>query len=188
MNYKIKEKIQLYSGLAVIVISAITLFIYYSTEDEIVPYQWFWESVLFFTMTLPFIIFKLSDSKNFKKTNNDFDKKNNQKKVKTKRIRVDLSKCKIESNASYFRNESNNLESTSRWEGVYPSKNIITNTKVTECVLVFDLVKDGENVRFKSETIIKDEVTLSFLLEKKKVIDLYIQPNGKYFFDLDFLD
>jgi hypothetical protein len=185
MNYKIKEKIQLFTGLAVIVISAITLFVFYSNEDEIVPYQWFWESVLFFTMTLPFIIFKLSDKKSFKKADND--NKNNKPK-KTKRIRVDLSKCKIESNASYFRNESNNQESTSRWEGAYPSKNIITNTKVTECVLVIDLEKNGENVRFTSETIFKDEVTLSFLLEQKKMIDLYIQPNGNYFFDLDFLD
>ena len=45
----------------------------------------------------------------------------------------------------------------------------------------------GELVRFESEVIFKDEITLSFLLEKKKVVDLYIKPNREYFFDLDFL-
>jgi len=188
MNYKVKENILMFVGVAVMVLGSITLYILLTSEDELVPYQWFWESVIFFIILAPFIIALLVDKRDFKDAGKEYKIRRSKQKSKTKRIRVDLSKCKLEYDSSYERVESNNTANiANHWEGLKASKNVVKNIQKSECTLVFEMDWKGNPVRFESETIFKDEITLRFLLEQKKEIDLYIKPNGRYFFDLDFL-
>ena len=189
MNYKVKENIIIFLSVAVMIIGSITLYILINSKQDLIPNQWFWEVALLGIILSPFIIGRFVDKRNFKSADKDFTKRVKKQKSKSKKILVDLSKCKLECNSSYERVESNNpAEISNHWEGLKPSKNVITNVKKSECVLVFEMDWKGELVRFESDIILKDEITLSFLLEKQKTIDLYIKPNGEYFFDLDFLE
>jgi len=189
MNHKVKENIIMFISVAVMIIGSITLYILINAKEEIIPNQWFWELVIFGIILSPFIIGRFVDKKNFKSADKEFTKRVKKQKSKSKKIRVDLSKCKLECYSSYERVESNNPEEISnQWEGLKPSKNVITNVKKSECVLVYEMDWKGELVRFESEVIFKDEITLSFLLEKQKTIDLYIKSTGEYFFDLGFLE
>ena len=188
MNYKVKEILLMFAAVVVMVIGSITLYILLASEEELIPFQWFWESVIFFIILSPFIIGHLVDKRNFKDANKEYEIKGERQKSKSRKIRVDLSKGEVECNSSNERVESNKPENIhSTWEGVYPSKNTVTNIQKSECILVFEMDWKGKPFRFESYMIFKDEITLSFLLEQQKVIDLYIKPNGEYFFDLDFL-
>ena len=189
MNYKVKENIIMFISVAVMIIGSIILYILINSKQDIIPNQWVWELALLGIILSPFIIGLLVDRRNLKIANKEFKKRIKKQKSKFKKIRVDLSKCKLECNSSYERVESNNpAEISNHWEGLKPSKNVVKNIQKSECVLVFEMDWKGELVRFESEVIFKDEVTLSFLLEKQKFIVLYIKPDRQYFFDLDFLN
>lgn len=188
MNYKIKEKLQIFAGVGIISIGAISLFILFTTEDELLPYQGLWEFVFGLMLTLPFFIFYHLDKHNLKLADKEYENSRKSNKRKAKKIRVDLTKCNIECDSSYERIESNNPSNIrDPWEGIKPSKNLVKNIQHSECVIVYEMEYQGKKVRFESEIIFKDKITLSFMLEHEKETDLYVKPNGKYFFDLDFL-
>lgn len=103
------------------------------------------------------------------------------------KILVDLSKVKIKSN-SY----SQEVERVpTKYEGLDElagiDRRIFTN--INECVIVYDIDIKGKRLKFTSDIIHKDKVTLEFLLLDKKTTELYIDKSDyeNYFFDFEFL-
>jgi len=60
---------------------------------------------------------------------------------------------------------------------------------INQCRLLYEQTLNGKKLEYFSEIIKKDKITISFILENQKEIDLYINKrnNRDFYFDLTFI-
>jgi len=128
MNYRVKENIVVIISVSLITIAVVTLFVFLNADEDLIPNQWILEMALFFISFLIFIIPYFFERRDFSLADSSVKDSKVRIQNKTKRIRVDLSKCTLECNSSYERVQRNNPENIhNTWEGIVPSKNVVTN-------------------------------------------------------------
>lgn len=102
----------------------------------------------------------------------------------TNKIEVVLDKCTIKQGEFYF-----NLSDPGLLTTMDNAENKDSINKRTSVVIYRLPLPSNQFEEYVSPIIFKDEVTLSFLLDKQKKTYIYVNPDdkSKYFFDLRFL-
>lgn len=191
--------------IAVILIGAgfFTILFFRKYSGELIPYPVLFYGLGVLSVLLGFLLLRnsvVSAKKNQQKSISDAV---NSLKLNSEKIIVDLSKCEIKEH--HYKEEPeisedpNTLlhQTIEHHLPILGVASLISNSKtekvnVVQTVLIYNHHNNrtGEIERFISRIIAKDEITISFYLDRQKQTTLYVdtQNRNRYYFDLDFLN
>lgn len=123
----------------------------------------------------------------------------NHLKLNGEKIIVDFAECEIKSNKYVEERATQDSKNELPWliesEIERYSKGLGQKTiqvSVNQSAIIFPYknIRTGDTERFVSRLISKDEITLSFYLDRQKTTTLYVDKANRnsYYFDLDFLN
>ncbi len=133
-----------------------------------------------------------AEDKETKQANKRFDTWKNDLIKNGLKFTVNLNECTVISN-SYKQeiiDEHNSEMDKYKALDALSGRDTRTFENIQQSVILYEQEINGKRIKFYSDTIDKDAVTLQFYLSSKKNTWLYVNPlnTEDYYFDLSFLD
>lgn len=177
------------TGIILLIIGLVAFLLFYRYSGNLLPYSLLWHTGVIATFGLGTLLILSSSKKD------DIDMKSvvaneiNRLKQFGDRIKVDFNDCEIVTNNYIKEVATGSSYKVQAFDALYDSNRNIKKVNVNQTVLVFETHRLGRKEKFKSPTIYKDEMTLRFLLARKKETFIYVDRNqkDKYYFDLEFI-
>jgi hypothetical protein len=188
------------SGFLFILLGAlITLFFRHYT-GTIIPYPWICLLLGLALLATGIYLIRTSEADDDKTNRDNLYQAIAELKSTGERIEVDLRTCSIRTSESLEPDPGKQIDLTMFYiiapTGLYTLATLIKDrpedTKgVLTSVIIFPYVntRTGQTEKFIGPIILKDEVSLSFYLDRQQRTTLYVDKTNRsrYYFDLDFL-
>ena len=188
------------SGYLFILIGALVTLFFRHYTGTIIPYPWLCLLLGLALLTTGIYLVRASTTGEDKTSMNKLYQAIADLKSTGERIEVDLRSCSIRTSESLESDPGKQMDLTMLYiiasTGLYTLATLIKDRPeeargVLRSVIIFSYVnsRTGQTEQFISPIILKDEVSLSFYLDRQQRTTLYVDKatRTRYYFDLDFL-
>lgn len=105
------------------------------------------------------------------------------------KITVSIDDCEVKPVIDFVEEQQSGAMETIMLDAL-AGKDQLKQNKREGCYLIYKYRTENDEKRLLSTYIAKDPVTLSFILQQRRSITIYINPvnSSEYYFDLNFLD
>lgn len=107
-----------------------------------------------------------------------------------KKIKINFKDCKVITTNYYEEVPKNSNYKIQAWDSLYNDSDGVESIEINKSRIIYHYNNYNDNYTYISPIINKDKFSLSFLLEKQKEINLYIDRTDEslYYFDIEFLN
>ena len=175
-------------GIILIVIGVLVYLFFKNYHGELFSYPILWFFAGITLIWLGFYLIRKSKSESNQKVKDSYKKTISKLKECGLKIPVEFRDCEIIANKYYQEiAKSKNLK-IQAWDSLYDPGSNVKIEEVNQSRISYQDKAKNEQI-FISPIIYKDEITLSFILEKHIGTSIYIDKNNPkvYYFDLEFL-
>jgi len=182
--------IKIILGILLIIIGLLTYLFFRKYSGDLIPYTIIWYFAGILCAIVGFLLVKSGLTSRDRKVTQDLKAEIDKFKSTADKIKVNFNDCKIRTNNYTEQVEKVKNYRAQAFDAMYDSSKNIENVNVNQAVLIFETENYGQKEHYYSPTIYKDEITLRFLLDRKKETNIYIDRDnrGRYYFDLEFLN
>jgi hypothetical protein len=188
------------AGFVLILLGALVTLFFRHYTGTIIPYPWLCLLLGLASLATGIYLVRASATDEDKTTTNKLYQAIAELKSTGERIEVDLRVCSIRTSESLESDPGKQIDLVMFYfiapTGLYTLATLIKDRPeetrgVLRSVIIFPYVNNrtGQTEKFISPIILKDEVSLSFYLDRQQRTTLYVDKANRtrYYFDLDFL-
>lgn len=187
-------------GLFLILVGAIVTLFFRHYTGTIIPYPWLCLLIGLASLATGIYLVRASTTSEDKTARKKLYQSIAELRSTGERIEVDLRACSIRTSESLESDPGKQIDLTMFYliapSGLYSLSTFIKDRPeevrgVLRSMIIFSYVnsRTGQTEKFISPIILKDEVSLSFYLDRQQRTTLYVDKTNRsrYYFDLDFL-
>jgi hypothetical protein len=177
-------------GIVLIIIGILTYLFFRNYTGNFLPYSTLWFFVGIILVIIGFRLFITSKSKHVQQLEKSFQEEIDRLKHYGEKINVDFKDCEIISSNYYKEVPKSSNYRVQALDSIYDSSRSVENVEINQSRITYQDKNLSYDYIFISPLINKDNITLSFTLDKYKKTTIYVDKKDKslYYFDLEFLN